>query len=665
MMTLRSARTRISISLFSCLAAAIVFVPLAHAGPIPALDGNLKLWLDASQLGLADGALVGTWADASGAGNNATQASADKHPSFVTSGIGGLPTVRFAGGAVGFEDLLVTPDFVSTPAPYTIFTVSQLEGSQNLRLISSGSVNWLLGNWGGGENRMFADGWTQFGGAAPPVPPRPVIYSAHGGDGTTSFSRDGLELANNTLGLSSPGSIALGGSGVGAGGEWSKGDVSEVLVYDRVLTPSEQRQVGLYLENRYNIRGSSDRIRENVALHKPIVDGSSSWSATDTVTRTGPHDDASSPYNSSHVTDGSRLTSTESGGQFWLSGEQDKSGQYFVVDLEQARDVRSISLRNSNNGSDRGTRNFQIRGSNNLAAIQGDTSTEPVVLAGTLTGSMGVAGDYLQPEDVFSSVNGLSEGSYRYLRFEVLSTTFSSAAAYAGGGIAGSGLAGLSEIAVFETRLSANVVGGKPIVDGSGSWGQPAGNFNTGLFPASSITDHRADFFRDDANPERTSYWLGQDVSTGAAAFNEHITIDLEGTFQIDRLELQNGNNGLGGGGDRGTDHFEIWAATAGDGTNPADFTLVFSGQLTDTRDLTKASGQDIPFDIFSSAHGDFNDFSARYLKFVATDFHQNGAGLAELRAFGDNVIPEPSSLLLAALGLLGMVTVRFRRRKR
>lgn len=57
-------------------------------------------WLDATQLGLANGDLVSSWTDLSGNGNNFTS-SGTARPTFTSSGINGLPSLTFDGNSDG------------------------------------------------------------------------------------------------------------------------------------------------------------------------------------------------------------------------------------------------------------------------------------------------------------------------------------------------------------------------------------------------------------------------------------------------------------------------------------------------------------------------------------------------------------------------------------
>lgn len=225
--------------------ALLALASIAGAGPI---TGGLQLWLDASQIApVPDGTLIGTWADASGNVNNATQADIARQPQYINSGINGLPTVRFDG-----NDAITTATAFSTP--YTIFSVSRMEGTQNARLVSSGNINWLLGYQANSQDRFFASGWVYQPTVA--VDTNPHIYTAAGSGLASSFSHNGVVLANNALGLSGIGTLQLGATSYpGSYAEFSKGDVSEVLIYNRVLTAAEQNATGFYLQQKYGLSG--------------------------------------------------------------------------------------------------------------------------------------------------------------------------------------------------------------------------------------------------------------------------------------------------------------------------------------------------------------------------------------------------------------------------
>jgi len=204
-----------------------------------------KSWLKADAiLGHSDGAAVSVWGDASGTGNHAAQSTLASQPTYVASGINGLPSVRFDG-----NDFLTS--VASFTNPYSIFSVSQMEGSQSFRMVTSQDVNWLMGNWGGKQSVMHANGWVEYT-PGPAADTQPHLYAASGDGSKTTFLHNGQVLAWNAAGTAPIGRLQLGAWGTG-GTEASKGDVSEVIVYDRVLTASEQAAVHGYLAGKYGL----------------------------------------------------------------------------------------------------------------------------------------------------------------------------------------------------------------------------------------------------------------------------------------------------------------------------------------------------------------------------------------------------------------------------
>lgn len=132
----------------------------------PASIAGLDLWLDASQLGLADGASVATFTDLSGNGRDLTQATSSARPTFRSSGSvvtqpNGLPVVHFDG----VDDFLANTAYsvASVPAGGTTVLVvtRSLSSGVNSEVVTTRSgvaVNdgWLLRLSSGGASVLAA-----------------------------------------------------------------------------------------------------------------------------------------------------------------------------------------------------------------------------------------------------------------------------------------------------------------------------------------------------------------------------------------------------------------------------------------------------------------------------------------------------------------------------
>ncbi|OWY24724.1 hypothetical protein BVG80_04955, partial [Sphingobacteriales bacterium TSM_CSM] len=212
------------------------------------LASNLSLWANSDNGVLRDlSSGVLQWSDLSGLGNNIAQGSSGNRPTWVSSVINGRPVLRFN-----------TSQFMTSAAsfgtPYTIFTISKMNNGSDSRLISSASTNWLLGNWGGNQNVMYANGWVT--ASSGPTPDNLThMYAATGTGALTTFYDFSTTIASNAAGLSGPGQLQLNGWSNGLN-EMSDADVAEVIVYNRVLTATELQGVRNYLAAKYAIAGS-------------------------------------------------------------------------------------------------------------------------------------------------------------------------------------------------------------------------------------------------------------------------------------------------------------------------------------------------------------------------------------------------------------------------
>lgn len=363
---------------------------------------------------------------------------------------------------------------------------------------------------------------------------------------------------------------------------------------------------------------------QNVALRKPIVDGSGAY-GTEPYYR--------GAYNAFHVTDGA-INEPVSPSNFWIDQELFDGQGYFTVDLGDQYAISQIDLRNTHNGqyNDRGTANFEIYGSNAINAAR-QLVSPTLVTSGTLTQRSGSEGDTSPiPADTFAA-----SGTYRYLRFNATSaygSTYNNP--------------GLNEIEVTGTRQFANPAPGtnvalnKPVVTSSGSYPY------TG-FEAQNVTDgSTSDVFADGANVGSSSYWLTPD-GTGANSF---FVLDLQEQFNVTGIGLRNTHNTQHN--DRGTLAFEIRASNDPSG-DLAGAPVVLAGGLPNV------SGED-PIELFQFAQdnglvvGDY-----RYLRFNILSAIGNNGGLNEIEVYGTPV-PEPTAA--AVLGLAALAGLSRRRRR-
>lgn len=238
--------------------AVCVSVCLCWAGQTQAAPASgANLWLRASSLsGLLDGDLVPSWSDDSGSGLHVGQPNPLTQPKYYSNAINGQPVVRFDGDDFLFRDSVLGSQ-LSSATDVSVFVIMKQLGTDSF----SSSVGW-----GSGSNRLVLH--TTWGDS---------IFFQHGDPGGALVTGEpsGWDDAFHQvefLRSGSAGEIHVDGGAVHSGtfgssmitGESHRlhigddqfsnfltGDIAEVLIYDRALTPAELENTRNYLYATY------------------------------------------------------------------------------------------------------------------------------------------------------------------------------------------------------------------------------------------------------------------------------------------------------------------------------------------------------------------------------------------------------------------------------
>ncbi len=194
---------------------------------------GLQVQLDASTL--AAGAIT-TWNNADPAGN------------FTGGGTVQSGGANFSNKNVmhfnGSQTLVNTANFSS--GAVTVMYVGSLDGTQNARLVSAVSNNWLLGFWGGDQNEAYFNGWVSNPGTAAST--SSMIY-----EGTIDASGNAVAYNNGTVigtgtGKQGPNGLSLGGNNGGDRGELARAarqiELLDIAAHQRGLDMPRPRREG-------------------------------------------------------------------------------------------------------------------------------------------------------------------------------------------------------------------------------------------------------------------------------------------------------------------------------------------------------------------------------------------------------------------------------------
>ena len=213
---------------------------------LPIKDG-LVMWMDAADdttFSYSSGTTVSQWRDKSGFNYHMTPVSAGPtRNSFLNS----RKTLTITN-AQQIGNLSIN---LQTSAN-TVFVVSRLTGGANGRVLTAYYNNWLLGHWGGYVNQYYAEGWIAYAVNAADTTWR--IYMGDWGSDSNDVANaysNGTSITNQTTSQASSGPKGLGINSQGY--EQSNCEAAEIIVFNRLLSATERKQVHTYLGQKWGI----------------------------------------------------------------------------------------------------------------------------------------------------------------------------------------------------------------------------------------------------------------------------------------------------------------------------------------------------------------------------------------------------------------------------
>ncbi|HVM48799.1 MAG TPA: LamG-like jellyroll fold domain-containing protein, partial [Candidatus Acidoferrum sp.] len=240
----------------------------APSAEVSAAPYTLAAWFKADAItGLATGSALGTWADASGIGNDATQSVAGQQPTFVTDAINGLPVVRFIGSNSTYLAFSrpVQDDFTIL----CVYRSSQGIGAGTAFYEGAGLVNgevagladdfgvslnadgFLLAGTGNPDTTVVSSGSTYADGQ-----PHLFTFKRTESAGALALYADGVLVGTATGGaepLTAPARLVLGAQQTLL--NFLTGDIAEVKIFNSPLADSDRMAEEHALQCKYGLGG--------------------------------------------------------------------------------------------------------------------------------------------------------------------------------------------------------------------------------------------------------------------------------------------------------------------------------------------------------------------------------------------------------------------------
>lgn len=214
------------------------------------VKGGLVMWMDAADdttFSYSSGTTVSQWRDKSGFGYHMVPVSAGPtRNAFLNS--------RKVLAFTTSQDIQNLSIDLRT-SPYTVFIVSRYTspsaGTGRILTSNGGYNNWLLGHWASETNKYYANGWVYSTYVA--LDTNWKLYLGDWGgpsNDLANFYGAGTAITTNSADASAgPWTLGINANS----GERSNCEAAEIIVFNRLLSTTERKQIHTYLGQKWGI----------------------------------------------------------------------------------------------------------------------------------------------------------------------------------------------------------------------------------------------------------------------------------------------------------------------------------------------------------------------------------------------------------------------------
>ncbi|OGV62742.1 MAG: hypothetical protein A2498_02755, partial [Lentisphaerae bacterium RIFOXYC12_FULL_60_16] len=219
---------------------------------LPTAVSGLAVWLKADAGVQTNGSgAVTNWVDQTGNGRHAWQTNASERPQWTSSGIGGKPVIRFDGTDDGLNMGSLSATF---PTAATVFVVATLNADNDYNLLTTYNNGgyWRYSGDGKAYGGVFRA--TRVDAVCPAPNSGSHIFAVESSAAKWEMWIDGDSRGSAATAYYAGEDYRIGRPDGGTADVRNlKGDIAEILIYDRPLSSLEHKQVGACLAKKYGL----------------------------------------------------------------------------------------------------------------------------------------------------------------------------------------------------------------------------------------------------------------------------------------------------------------------------------------------------------------------------------------------------------------------------
>ena len=201
---------------------------------------------------------VTQWKDFSTSGKHATNATVADQPKYIANGLNGKPVLRFAQDNEDNGDRLYLGDLSADfPTAGSVFVVSTIDndGRYNLFGNRNNDERWVASTWSESRPGSFREGRSQSANFTMSDWPTTGshVFALESSSSAFKVLIDGASIGTDTPAYNSGSGQNWTIGNRATNGQQLRGDIAELILFNRILTPAEVDKVGGYLMQKYGL----------------------------------------------------------------------------------------------------------------------------------------------------------------------------------------------------------------------------------------------------------------------------------------------------------------------------------------------------------------------------------------------------------------------------